>query len=170
MALATDGTRVWKSRRPSVPLKRKGPAHHRLVPRRRFRADPYEGTVTHGGLGRVRAAAAVGQREAEVSAASAANSEIADGRRQARHVRHLEFEIDPPTDGMAPLDASDVPTLQSCAPFVVKPSATGSAHLHVSYIATTKRHLGFCRLPDRTTGTFTLTVIDIEDESPACCP
>ena len=79
----------------------------------------------------------------------------------------LEFEIDPIDEtGMALLDASDVAYF---AVLAHPPSSgrrlqqTNKSLCSVSYIATTKRHLGLCVLPEYETGTFTLTVIDIED-------
>ena len=136
------------------------------------RADPYEGTVTFtavSGVCKCKPQQLSVSVKLEVSAsASAANSEIAitDAATLAASGT-LEFEIDPvDSTGMALLDASGVAYFAELA----HPSSssrrlqeTNKSLCSVSYIATTKRHLGLCRLPDRTTGTFTLTVIDIED-------
>ena len=102
------------------------------------------------------------------ASASAANSEVNfTNAAKVATAEYLEFEIDPvDSTGMALLDASGVAYFAELA----HPSSssrrlqeTNKSLCSVSYIATTKRHLGLCVLPEYETGTFTLTVIDIED-------
>ena len=142
------------------------------------RAAPYEGNVTFtaiSGVCKCKPQELSVNVKLEVSAsASAANSEIAfTNAAKVATSGNLEFEIDPiDSTGMALLDASNVAyfaelahpssrrRLQETTPCTVSYFATAAAAAAAG-LAARVGHLGVCELPD-TTGTFTLTVTDIE--------
>ena len=133
------------------------------------RADPYEGTVIFTAVSGVCKCKpqqlSVGVK-LEVSAlASAANSEVAlTNAAKIATSGELEFEVDPvDSTGMALLDAADVAYFAVLAhPSSRRRLEAASITCAVSYTATTKRHVGTCKLPDLITGTFTLTVTDVQ--------
>ena len=136
------------------------------------RAAPYEGNVTFtaiSGVCKCKPQELSVNVKLEVSAsASAANSEIAfTNAAKVATSGNLEFEIDPiDSTGMALRDASNVAYFAELAHPSSSRRRLQDANVSLCEVkysgATTKRHEGECVLPERITGTFTLTVFDIE--------